>query len=134
MYRKSISSKNNKEVYCTKCSLTTMSWVDTLIIVVYVPPVVLHAFGLLLLYRAKGDLPNQRITTMNLATAEMFNCILRVVINSILKSGISSIGTMTDNYYYNLVDIFIFASIKLILIHIIVDRFLYVWLNIKYPI
>ena len=95
-------------------------------------PTVLHIIGIFLLYKAKGGLKNQRIITLNLAIAEMLICLLNVIIliTSLVKN------LMTSRYIIILHCLYasLFLTIRFAMLHIIIDRFLDIWLNIKYPI
>ena len=81
--------------------------------------------------KAKNDLPNQRILTINLATAEMLFCWFRVVEWSAVIAGKNSdifiILTMAFS-------VLTFTEIRLAMLHIIFDRFFEIFTNIKYPV
>ena len=95
---------------------------------------VAHALGLFLLYKAKADLPNQRIVTMNLAAAEMMLCLWTVCAYAVkLILGVF-FPDKTLHYMTCFFEIFLYTNIRFVLIHIIIDRFLYVWLHLKYSI
>ena len=90
---------------------------------------IIHLIGLLLLYKAKKELPNQRLLVMNLATAEMFNCMAIFGVNVIrlVKHG-------PINVFVPIVFTFFFTEIRFTMLHIIFDRFLEIYTNIKYPL
>ena len=96
-------------------------------------PTLLHGFGVVLLYRARGGLPNQRMITLNLAVVEMLYCLFASIHSSMMVLGLP----FTWKYYY-VIYIFslalFFVTTRFAIIHIIVDRFLDIWLNIKYPV
>ena len=90
---------------------------------------IIHLIGLLLLYKAKKELPNQRLLVMNLATAEMFNCMAIFGVNVIrlVKHG-------PINVFVPIVFTFFFTEIRFTMLHIIFDRFLEIYTNIRYPV
>ena len=95
-------------------------------------PTVLHIIGIFLLYKAKGELKNQRIITLNLAIAEVLICLLNVII--LITSHLKTL--LTSRYIVILHCLYasLFLTIRFAMLHIIIDRFLDIWLNIKYPI
>ena len=101
-----------------------------LAIVVYVPPTILHGTGIILLYKSRGELPNQRVITLNLATAEFLFCTSRVILHSVILAGVSHTVTLTVLYCSVYIT---FCATRFAILHIILDRFLDIWLNIKYP-
>ena len=109
-----------------------------MIIAGYSLPAFLHGVGIILLYKAKGILPNQRIITINLAVAEMLYCLLLVIHHVLLLTRIElSMNSKTIMYYQFVVralNHFFYYTIRFAMFHIIIDRFLYIWLNIKYPL
>ena len=101
-------------------------------IVGYAIPALLHVLGIVLLYKVKEKLANQRIITLNLAVSEMLSCLLWVVYNTIHISR----SHMTLDYYSVIycLNIYFFCTTRFIILHITIDRFLAMWLSIKYPI
>ena len=88
----------------------------------------LHAIGLILLYKAKErHLPNQRLVTINLALTEMLLG-LWLLIRNICQVSSFSISLV---FFF---DIFLYTNIRFVIWHITVDRFLCIWLNLKYPV
>ena len=89
--------------------------------------------GIVLLYKSKGEeLQNQRIITLNLAVAEMLYCLLNVI-NSfvyLLESSVPFAFSVTMHCIFAA----LFCIIRFAYLHIIVDRFLDIRLNIKYPL
>ena len=92
-----------------------------------------HALGFFLLYKTKGELPNQRIITMNLALVEMLYCLSQI---SFIVFDWTNAHFFIRGIIYGQVflEVFIFCTIRLIILHLIIDRFLDVWLNLKYPV
>ena len=110
-----------------------MSVSEILRVVGYTIPFLLHSLGINLLYKARGaELPNQRLLTLNLAVAESFYCLSGAVLNTKLLVEVSKSSTsyIVLNYFRAM----FFLGIRFAMLHIIVDRFLEVWLNIKYAI
>ena len=109
-----------------------MSLVSVLFIAGHSLPTALHMVGILLLYKIKGGVRNQRVITLNLAIAEMLFCLVNVIILIISLMNMS----LSSRYIVNLYCLFgpLFCVIRFAILHIIIDRFLYIWLNIKYPI
>lgn len=95
-------------------------------------PLFLHSVGFILLYKAKRTLPNQRIVTMDLAAAEVLYCLWQIVqyIIYLTKFKASFEGLFMFIFLHQ----FVYLNIALIYIIIIADRFLYIWLNIKYTV
>ena len=91
----------------------------------YAIPASLHTLGLVLLWRAKSALRNQKILTMNLAAAESIYCVVSVA---------NLLGSHTFDSVFLTFSLFnaLFFAIRFAIFLIIIDRFLYVWLNIKY--
>ena len=96
-----------------------------LIISGYGLTVVLHTIGLFLLYKARGNLPNQRLVTMNLAAAELLYCLWAIIKDTVNPKSLPVVVFF---------DIFLYINIRSVIWHIIVDRFLDIWLNLKYDI
>ena len=97
----------------------------------YSLPVILHGIGIVLLYKARGQLPNQRMVTLNLAVAEFLYCVSRIIYHATFLSGTPTKLTYVLQYCF--ISLF-FCVIRFAMLHIIIDRFLDVWLNIKYQI
>ena len=102
-------------------------------IVGYATISILHTIGLWLLKTTKTPLKNQRIVTMNLAVAELLGSLYQFVMKIYdLRS-----GEHHEHFEY-LIDacfsIFLFTNIRLVMLHMIVDRFLDIYLNIKYEV
>ena len=103
----------------------------------YALALVLHSVGFILLYKAKGSLPNQRIVTMNLAAAEILHCFWQILQHiMILTNSFLWIKKEAFEALYIIIFLnqFLYLNIGLIFILIIIDRFLYIWLNIKYTV
>ena len=105
--------------------------INTTLIVAYSIVSLLHLAGLLLLWKAKKSLLNQRILTMNIAAIEMFYCLEMVVLFSTfpyLKTNVAL------DYILHFFTVLLYIEIRLTMLHIILDRFLEIFINIKYPI
>ena len=92
---------------------------------------ILHSLGVFLLYKSKGSLPNQRLLTINLSVCELIYCVYQVAAISI------SFRTRWYDDLYSMDQFFqilFFIKIRLVFLHIIIDRFLDIRLNIKYPL
>ena len=91
---------------------------------------VLHVVGLLLLYRAKLQMKNQKMIIMNLSVSEMLFCFFKFLHYLHILFLSSSI------FYFVTVGIttISFCAVRLAIFHFIIDRFLGVWLNLKYPL
>ena len=100
-------------------------------IVGYTLLAVLHGVGIVLLHKSRGDLPNQRIITLNLAVAEFLYCMSRAIIYIIVLIGVP---TNLPYIMMQFLSVIFFLGIRFAIFHIIIDRFLNIWLNIKYPI
>ena len=93
----------------------------------------LHAVGLILLYKAKdNDLPNQRWVTMNLSTNEMVFCLWSI--SRYLWFFFAYKEYFEHQLLIMFVDTYLYTIIKFAILHIIIDRFLYIYLNIKYSV
>ena len=95
--------------------------------------VLIHLVGILLLCKSKNELPNQRFLVLNLAVVEMLCGCYMLMIFSVITSGIE----WRVNVLY-CVTIFgetlLYTRVRLAVLHIIMDRFMEIYLNIKYPI
>ena len=98
----------------------------------YAIPTILHIVGVVLLYKAKRQLPNQRILTMALAIAEMLFCLRAIIHNTMWLVGLTS--TWGYNLSYVFLKTLLMNATRFTMLHIIVDRFLDIWLNLKYPL
>ena len=111
-----------------------MSWFLVLMIFGYLPPVLLHTIGFILLYKADSQLQNQKIVTMNLAVAEALHCLIKSIYNVLLRSGILPLCLCPSMFFSMFLNTATLLNIRLVYLHIIFDRFLDIWLNINYPI
>ena len=114
------------------CDILKMSLSVVLLTAGYSLPTVLHVVGIILLYKAKGGLPNERIITLNLAIAEMLFCVLNVIFCIIVLS--DPLLTSTQIMILFCISATFFFSTRFAVLHVIIDRFLDIWLNIKYPL
>ena len=91
-----------------------------------------HCIGLLLLYRIRSPLENQRLIILNLAAAYVLISALQVKIHAQQLSG------YPGNHIHNAVTLFFrifMATIYILLMmYIVVDRVLDIFLHLKYPI
>ena len=99
-------------------------------IAAYVFLLLLHIAGLILLFKARNDLPNQRLLTKNLAVAEISFCLSKIVTFSALLYHRSFWTSLLDNF----LSCFSVTVIRLSMLHIILDRFIEIYSNIKYPL
>ena len=92
---------------------------------------ILHLIGFLILYKVKDNLTNQRIITMNLAVTEMVSSWYQVILFAVLIN-----GDMTPKWLLpdTFLTVIFHSIIRMIVILIIADRFLDIYLNLKYPI
>ena len=94
---------------------------------------VLHTVGLILLYKTKDDdLPNQRLVTMDLAATEMIFCLWSI--SRYLWYFFAYKEYHEQQYLIVFIDTVLYTMIKFAILHIIIDRFLYIYLNLKYPV
>ena len=99
-------------------------------LVVYTALAMLHFVGLILLSKADNDIPNQTILTKNLAVAEMLFCINYVVLFSVLLN----VEDPSILKYIFATDTLFYTEIRFTMVHMILDRFLEIHMNIKYPV
>ena len=93
-----------------------------------------HALGLLLVYKAKSEVPNQRIIIMNLALSEMLLCIW-IVASYIIPLSMDLFSISDAIFYVEcFFQLFLYSNVRFVIMHIIIDRFLYIRLNIKYSV
>ena len=84
-----------------------------------------HIIGIYLLFKVKNNIANQRVLTINLAFAEMLGSWYHVF---------DKVRTKDWDHVDAFFDTFIFPCIRWIVILIIIDRFLDIYLHIKYPV
>ena len=95
----------------------------------------LHTFGFCLIYTTKSDLPNQRLITLDLSLTEMIISWKMVIKVVLLLTKNKLFIKESDAWYVDaFLDIALYTSIRLVVLHIIIDRFIDIKLNIKYPI
>ena len=100
-------------------------------IALYAVVSILHFLGLLLLCIAKIALPHQRLLTKNLAVVELLFC-LNMVIS--YCTAINTNNNLVIQSLYTFFAALLFTEIRLTMLHIIFDRFLEIYVNIKYPL
>ena len=92
---------------------------------------IIHFFGLLLLCKSKSSLRNQRLLIKNLAVVEMLFCLSMVIF---CYFQINKSSGMILKCLYAFFSALFFIEIRLTMLHIIFDRFLEIFTNIKYPL
>ena len=112
--------------------MISLETINTISISGYALAVAMHAIGLVLLFKSRGDLPNQRLITINLAASEMMMCLWAVIVYGRALCSIQ----MSDAFFYaSLFGQFtLYTNIRFVMLHMIIDRFLYIWLNLEYLI
>ena len=92
----------------------------------------LHTLGLILLCKLRWELPNQQILSLNLVVVELVHAYYVIIVDSILLSGIE----YPDQFFlvFTFIGTLLSTEIRLAVLHIIMDRFLEIYLNVKYPI
>lgn len=90
-----------------------------------------HCCGFILLCKAKNNLPNQRLLTKNLAVTEMLFCI-NIVFSYF--AAVNARNNLTVECLYTFFTALLFTEIRLTVLHLIFDRFLEIFTNIKYPL
>ena len=100
-------------------------------IVLYSVLAIVHLAGLLLLHKSKTEVPNQRILTINLAAVELLLC-GGTVSTLIVWFSVDNVMILQclDAFFTNT----FFIEMKMAVLHIIFDRFLEIFINIKYPL
>ena len=110
-----------------------MAWQRAMKTFGYALPMFLHSVGVILLCKVKCGLPNQRAIAINLAASETLYCMSGVVYN-VLRFVFPGEGPEVLYYVVVFLDISTFVNSRLVFVSIIVDCFLYIWLNIKYSL
>ena len=110
---------------------TTTDEMLEVLIAAYALLSLLNVAALLLMYKTKWDLPNQYRLTMNLAVTEMCCCCYMAIRFSILlaenwREDWSKVDTFVSGLFY--------AEHRFNLLHIIADRFMEIYTNVKYPL
>ena len=93
----------------------------------------LHIIGICLLFMVKTLPQNQKLLLMNLSAIEMVLNWLRVAKYSIVKETETMDTHFLDPFFIFMETLSVF-SMRFAILHIIGDRFLEVYLNIKYPL
>ena len=93
--------------------------------------VLLHGLGLYTLLKVKINLLNQKILVTSLALVEFVLSLHQVVSHAVKLCGHWSV---TWEYIDTLNKWFSYFIIKVIVLHIILDRFAEIYLNVKYPL
>ena len=112
--------------------MISLETINTISISGYALAVAVHVIGLVLLFKSRGDLPNQRLITINLAASEMMMCLWAVIVYGRALCSIQ----MSDAFFYASFfgQFTLYTNIRFVMLHMIIDRFLYIWLNLKYAI
>ena len=95
--------------------------------------VLLHGFGLCVLYQVKTNLLNRRLLVVHLALAEFLLSFHSVVIFSVSghwNADWSSTLVFIDTY----IIMKFYTVVRFIVLHIMLDRFTKVYLNLGYPL
>ena len=95
--------------------------------------VLVHLVGFVLLYKTRSQLPNQRLLILNLALVEVLCGCYMLVIFSVVVSGIEW-RTSFGQYAITFCETLLYTRIRFTVLHIILDRFLEIYMNMKYPI
>ena len=91
----------------------------------------LHSLGIYLLHEVKTNLFNQKVLVINLALSEFLFSLHQVFLHSVSISGYwNSTLTCIDIFMICL----LYSVIRLIVLHIILDRFADIYLNVKYSL
>ena len=121
------------KLWCSSCNLITKMYEDLALIYVvgYSIVSILHLVGLLLLYKANSNLPNQRLLLMNLASAEMLLCWSMLTLFSIQFRAYNMLIVKCIDAFFNTL---FFIEIRFTMLHIIFDRYIEIYTNIRYPL
>ena len=92
---------------------------------------VLHGVGLFLLLKCKSDLPNQRLLLINLAIVEMFTGFFGALKLVLMITGYFSARVRLVERF---IGTLLYTRIRFAVLHIIMDRFLEIYLNLRYPL
>ena len=106
--------------------------VDITFLVAYSIVAIIHITGLTLLCKASCSLPNQRLLVQNLAATELLFC-LTMLTDSIVvlsETGDTALFDYFSGFFVTLCNI----ELRLSILHIIIDRFIEIYMNIKYPL
>ena len=99
----------------------------------YLLGAILHFSGLFLLCKSKNDHPNQKILIINLAVVEMLYC-LSMVINISVRLSRHVNTKILEIISEEFLSTLFLLEIRLTMLHIIFDRFLEIFTNIKYSL
>ena len=91
-----------------------------------------HVIGLIILWRVKSPAVNQRIIIINLAASEMLFCANQLVYYA--SKDIFDQPTITLVKVNQPLRFIVYTANKLVMIHLILDRFADIYLNIKYAL
>ena len=94
---------------------------------------ILHSIGLYLLISTKGLLENQRIVTINLAVSELCSSVYQVIMK-IIENHSGDEHDLSAFLIDACFSILLFSNIRFVFIHLLLDRFLDIHLNIKYTV
>ena len=97
----------------------------------YALTAVLHTIGLYLICKIKISPCNQRLLITNLAAIEMVGSWYSVLTNSVM---ISRKWDMRWEHTHIFIAFVIYTAIRLAVLNVILDRFLDIFLNLKYPL
>ena len=100
-------------------------------VVGFVASACLHSIGIYLLYRVKLKLINQRIIIANLALSELASSVHHTLIAARRMAGLCQEVWDDLELFFNA---FLLLSNRLIMFHLVLDRFLDIFLHMKYPL
>ena len=97
----------------------------------YILTAILHGSGIWLLYSVKIALVNQRLIILNLAMAELLSCIERIVYSCGRLGKYRNIYWLRFGFF-----LYLFTALitKFIMFHLTLDRFLEIYLHMKYAV
>ena len=110
-----------------------MSQLFQIYIAAYSLVAILHFVGFLLLLKAKTNIPNQTLLMRNLAVVEILFCLYAVISFSV-DIGAKDHGRLTREYFDAFFYCLFSVELRLSMLHTIMDRFIEIFLNIKYPL
>ena len=101
------------------------------LLVLYSILALLHFFGFLLLCKAKIEIQNQRLLTKNLAIVELLFCLTMMLFHSAKIDENKDWTIQCLNTFFAALS---FTEIRMTILHLIADRFLQIFTNIKYTL
>ena len=114
---------------CLSCWTSGKMW--EIAIAAYAFLSFLNAATVLLMWKTKWEHQNQRYLTINLAVTEMICCCYMAIRFSVI---LADNWTETWVKVDTMISIFLYSEHRLSLLHIIADRFLEIFMNMKYTL